>query len=128
MLVELVDGTPLEIVLSATAGSITGTVADKDGKPVVSATVALIPKEGGSTYTNTRSTDENGTFTFQGLKPGDYRVFAWEDIEDGAYNNPEFLKVWSSRATDVTLDPSGKQSVQMKVISAEESAGKTAGH
>ncbi|HWC98418.1 MAG TPA: carboxypeptidase-like regulatory domain-containing protein [Candidatus Sulfopaludibacter sp.] len=121
--VDLVAGAPLEIVISATAGSITGAVTDKDGKPVVSAIVAFMPKDGTDRKT-INSTDENGTFTIKGLKPGDYRLYAWEDIEDGAYNDPEFLKKWSSRATDVTIDPSSQKSVQYKVISAEETAGK----
>ncbi len=125
--VDLVNGTPLEFVLSATAGSIAGTVADKDGTPVVGAVVALVPKEGGGPYVNARSTDENGGFSFQGLRPGDYKLFAWEDLEEGAHNDPEVQKAWSSRAADVKVDPSGRQSVQLKVISAEETAGKPTG-
>ena len=124
---DLVAAAPLEIALSATAGSLKGVVTDKDGKPVVSATVALMPKSGAGATATSRSTDENGTFTITGLKPGDYRLLAWEDIEDGAYNDPEFLKAWNSRATELKLDASGQQSVQLKVISAEETAGKPSG-
>jgi hypothetical protein len=125
--VDMVPGATLDVVISATAGSVTGTVTDKNGMPVASAIVVLIPKDGSASRTHENNTDENGSFTMKGLKPGDYRLFAWEDIEDGAYNDPEFLKQWSSRAADVKLDPSGQQTVQIKVISAEETAGKPAG-
>jgi uncharacterized GH25 family protein len=121
--VDLAAGTPLEVVISATAGSVMGAVMDKDGKPVVSAIVVLIPKDDAS-HKSENNTDENGGFTFKGLKPGDYKLYAWEDIEWGMTNDPAFLKKWDSRAADVKIDPSGKQSVQLKVISAEETAGK----
>jgi len=121
--VDLAAATQLEVVISATAGSVTGVVMDKDGKPVVSAIVVLIPKDDASRKWE-NNTDENGSFTFKGLKPGDYRVYAWEDIEWGMTNDPAFLKKWDSRAADVKIDPSGKQTVQIKVVSAEETAGK----
>jgi uncharacterized GH25 family protein len=121
--VDLAAATQLEVVISATAGSVTGVVMDKDGKPVVSAIVVLIPKDETSRKWE-NNTDETGGFTFKGLKPGDYRVYAWEDIEWGLTNDPAFLKKWDSRAADVKIDPSGKQTVQIKVVSAEETAGK----
>jgi len=121
--VDLAAATQLDVVISATAGSATGAVVDKDGKPVVSAIVVLIPT-GATGRANEESTDENGGFTFRGLKPGDYKLYAWEDVEWGAYNDPAFLKKWESRAADVKIDASGKQTVQLKVISAEETAGK----
>jgi len=115
--VEPNGNTPLEITLSATAGSVSGAIIDKDGKPVPAATVVLLPKDKSQPFSN--STDENGTFTFSGLKPGDYRLLAWEDVEQGAWMDPEFLKPFESQATEVKIDPSGKQTLQVKAIPAQ---------
>ena len=112
---------PLEITLSATAGQVTGVVGDKDGKPVAGAAVVLVVK-GTTAHPVEAYADENGSFTFKGLKPGDYKLLAFEDVEPGAYMDPEFLKPWESRAADVKLDPSAKQALQYQVISAEETA------
>jgi protocatechuate 3,4-dioxygenase beta subunit len=112
----------LEIILSATAGQLTGVVSDKDGKPVAGALVALYNKATPTAQPLSFFADENGSFTFKGLKPGDYRFLSWEDVEPGAPMDPEFVKPWESRAAEVKIDPSGKQTVQFKVISAEETA------
>jgi protocatechuate 3,4-dioxygenase beta subunit len=120
--VEPNGGAPLEIVLSATAGQVTGAVTDKDGKPVAGAAVVLFSKSTPAAGPWNMFTDENGSFTFKGLKPGDYKLLSFEDVEPGAYTDPEFIKPWESRASDVKLDPSGKAAVQYRVISAEETA------
>ena len=92
---------------------------NKDGKPAAGAIVALYSKEG-SGNPQGRSTDENGITSFRGLKPGDYRIMAFEDIEPGAYMDPEYVKPFESRAKTVKLDANGHEAVQVKLIPAEE--------
>lgn len=113
--VDIAPGGVIEITLSAAAGSIAASVVDKDGKAVSGATVALIPKEGGAARGSTA--DENGAASFSGIKPGDYTVIAWDDIPQGAYMDPEFVKAYSGAA--VKLEPRGRQSVQVKVSTVE---------
>jgi hypothetical protein len=112
---ECVNGSKLEIILSATAAQINGSVTDKDGQPVVGATVALIPKDGAPLAVS-GSSDAAGRFRFAGLKPGEYRLLAWDEIEPGAFMDPEFVKQFESGAEAVTLAASGRQSVELKVI------------
>jgi protocatechuate 3,4-dioxygenase beta subunit len=116
---EIAPGGSFEITLSATAGTVSGSVVDKDGKTVPGAIVALLPKDGPPSAIKGNNTDENGAFSFAGLKPGEYLVYGWEDIPPGAYADPEFLKQYEGRAQSVKLDASGKQAVQLKVIPAE---------
>ena len=123
--IELTGNGAIEVTLSATAGEVDGTVVDKDGKPAAGAIVALIPSDGSSPRAN--SADETGSVTFKGLKPGEYKLYAWEDIEPGAYQDPEFVKPFEGRAQTVKLVPSGHQPVQMKVIPAEDTSGQPAG-
>ena len=110
----------MTITLSATAGEVDGAVVDKAGKPVPGAIVALIPKDGPASAIQSRFGDENGAVTFKGLKPGEYRLIAWEDIPSGALQDPEFVKPFEGRGEAVKLDPGAKQAVQVKVIPAEE--------
>ncbi len=116
---EILTSAPLEIVLSNTAGTIAGLVADEDGKPFPYSTVTLIPPEGMSRPVK-QSVDEDGKFQFTNLRPGKYKLFAWEEVDDGLWPDPEFRKKYESRATEITVGPSETQNAQLRVIAAEE--------
>ena len=45
-----------------------------------------------------RTADENGMLSLRGLKPGDYKLYAWEDVEQGAPFDPDFLKQYEGQA------------------------------
>ena len=63
------------ISLAAHSQQIKGTVKDADGKPVVGATVSLL-KDTGNTILKFTASKNNGTFAFENVKPGKYRVSA----------------------------------------------------
>jgi hypothetical protein len=112
--IEMTNGSTLEVVLSATAAQVDAVVMDKDGKAAWNSTVALAPKDG--TNIVVRTTDENGMISLRGLKPGDYRLYAWEDVEQGAPFDPDFLKKYEGQSKSVKLDASGHEAVQLKAI------------
>ena len=115
--VEMTGGGPLEITLSAAAARVDAVVMDKDGKSGWHAVVALIPKDGGSTMVQTA--DENGILSFKGLRPGEYRLIAWDDVETGAPYDPDFVKPYESQAKTVSLQAAGHEAVQLKSIAAD---------
>ncbi len=117
---SMASGGVMEIVLSATAGSVSATVADSNGNPTQNVTVALYPKAGPITAAKSSTTNESGGVTFKGLKPGDYQVIAWEDIPSGAYLDPLFIKPFEGRGEAVKVGESGQATVQLKVIPVSE--------
>lgn len=54
--------------------------------------------------------------------PGDYKLFAWEQIEDEAFKDPEFLALYEARGTSVHVEEKKQQYLQLPLIPAEESA------
>ena len=46
-------------------------------------------------------------------------MFAWEQIESGAYQDPEFLKPFESRGESYSIRENGRESAQLKMIPAE---------
>jgi hypothetical protein len=61
-------------------------------------------------------TDQNGRYTLKGIDPGDYKLFAWEDIEPGAWDDPEYLKPFESRGQKVTIPENGRENIALDAI------------
>jgi hypothetical protein len=55
----------------------------------------------------------------RGIVPGEYNVFAWEDVEAGAAEDDEFRKPFESRGAKVLLSEGSKDAVQLTVITRE---------
>ena len=63
-------------------------------------------------------TDQEGRFTFRGITPGDYRIFAWEDIEPFAYFDPAVVKQYEAAGKLVHIQESSAESVEVRLIPA----------
>ena len=116
---EILASAPLEIVLAATAGRIAGMVVDEDGKPFPIASVTLIPADGKTRPTKLRPSDD-GNFQFASLRPGAYQLFAWEDVDDALWQDPEFRKPFEKRAVEVTVESSETKTVEVRVIASDQ--------
>jgi protocatechuate 3,4-dioxygenase beta subunit len=121
-------GSTMEIVISGRAGKIEGTVTDADGKPFAGATVVLTsdkPFRTRRTSTETTSTDQYGHFTFRGLRPANYQVGAWQDIDEEEYSDPDFARRQSSNLASVKLSEGESQTKDLKLAATEtQSASK----
>ena len=82
----------LEVVLSS-GGQVEGVVLNAEDQPATGAAVVLVP-ETRSLWRlyKENTTDQYGRYHIKGIAPGNYKLFAWEDVENGAYEDPEFLK------------------------------------
>ena len=67
----------------------------------------------------TASTDQYGRFTFSNVAPGDYRVFAWEDIPPGVYMDVAYVARFEDRGIAAHVKQGAGVSVQVRVIPAE---------
>jgi uncharacterized protein (DUF2141 family) len=90
--------------------------------------VALVPQEkarqASTVYYRQATADASGRFTFKDIPPGSYRVFAWDDVESGAWMDPDFLKPLETKGEPVSVSESAKESVKLKVIAAESASAK----
>ena len=110
-------GETLELVISGAGGRVDGVALNKDGQGVGGAAVILIPRsrETARLYKST-TTDQNGRYILQGIAPGEYKLFAWEDIETGAYRDPDFLRRYEDRGESLHVEENGRYTVELKVI------------
>jgi hypothetical protein len=111
----------LTLVLSPNSGQIEGSVTNVKDEPVPGVKVTLIPD--GSHRPPTRykavDTDQNGSFIIRGVAPGEYKIYAWEDIEEGAYEDPDFMKPHESDGHAMSIKERAHETVQLKPIPAE---------
>jgi protocatechuate 3,4-dioxygenase beta subunit len=111
----------LALFLSLDGGSITGTVLGDD-KPVPGATVVLIPdpprRDRDDLYSTTQ-TDSMGRFAMPGLPEGDYKLFAWEDLNGHGIRDPDFIRLFEDRGKAVEIRLRQQQTVQLQVIPAK---------
>ncbi|MBZ5583883.1 MAG: carboxypeptidase regulatory-like domain-containing protein [Acidobacteriia bacterium] len=126
--VDLMRGAPapLEIVLSPAAAAITGSVKsvknDADAA-AAGATVVLVPQEDARRkqplFYRSVKTDASGNFTLTGLSPGDYKLYAWMQVETDAWVDSEFLNPLEGKAQPVRLKEGAFEKAELRVIPAE---------
>jgi hypothetical protein len=102
----------VEIMLAPGAGRIAGRVLDQE-KPEAGATVVVATATGEFLVA---TADASGGFEFSGLAPGDYRVYAWDEIERGAWQDSEALAAFESVSTPVHIELNGTASIRVPSI------------
>jgi Carboxypeptidase regulatory-like domain len=84
------------IVLTDRATEISGTVRDASGTAAAAMAVIAFSTDQQQWQPQSRSiqsvrTGQDGTYRMRGLPPGDYRILATEDVEQGEWFDPAFL-------------------------------------
>jgi protocatechuate 3,4-dioxygenase beta subunit len=115
---------PLEIAMNCAGGILEGTVTNEQLSPVPGASVVLVPdteRRGMTHLFKTTTSDQYGRFSLRGVAPGEYKAFAWQKIERGAYQDSEFLRRYEDAGKPVTMREGGRFSVQLELILTEKS-------
>jgi uncharacterized protein (DUF2141 family) len=112
VLVSHGHATPVEIRVGPGAGRIQGTVYknknNDEGAP--SATVVFVPegtRRSNSEYYRVAVADQSGKFVIGDVTPGDYKLFAWQDIERGQYLDPDFIQRYEDAGTLIHVEEGG---------------------
>jgi len=117
-------GGALQILLSPQAGQVSGVVMNSDGTPLTTATVVVAPANSrdwqDSSRIKTGSVDTSGAYSVGGLPPGDYLAYAFEDLEPGASEDPEYLKAFETRASKVTIQAGGNETLKLTAIGSDQ--------
>jgi hypothetical protein len=66
------------------------------------------------------TSDQHGHYEFTAITPGDYKLFAWEDIEPNSWNDPGFLKDYEKQSEKTTLEPKARATVSLHLTAGPD--------
>ncbi len=105
-------GGSLQLVLSRRVAHLTGKMsATAAGIPQV----VLIPAEAGDEVRQA-TLDQTGAFSFGDLRPGSYKLYAFEGAPDGVWEDPDFMKEFSAAAVEIHLDEGEVKNADVPLI------------
>ena len=119
------DGASLDFVVSNQGvAQLSGSVVDKAGRPVRYPLVTAIPSDGGPVASaRDEMGDAGGAFLLRALRPGKYKVAAWEqnpDLIDLVTMDVRVRKLFDQKAHVVKLASGPNQDTKLTLITIDE--------
>ena len=111
---------PAEVHIGPGAVRVQGTVyKDSDNQQVAaSVTVALVPDathRSNSDYYRVVTSDQSGKFTLANIPPGDYSLFAFENVDREAVMDPTFLQRYDGAGKSLHIEEGANQNLQVQL-------------
>jgi hypothetical protein len=109
----------LDIVLGTNPGALDVTVFDDRQAPVPGVTVVLVPdptRQRRYEIYRSATSDSSGRVRLDGIVPGDYRVYAWEEVESNAWTDPDFMRNFENRGVAVRIGEASRPSAEVRLI------------
>jgi hypothetical protein len=122
---SVAGGPPGDVVVlvNSRGATISGVVTAADQKTFEGAQVALVPaafaRRSNLLLYKSARTGERGEFEMHGVAPGEYRLFAWENVPDNAWLNADFMALQEARGKSVKVPAAGTATADLKLIPKE---------
>lgn len=115
----------VQVILTDRVTGVSGQLTDQSGKPVHDATVLVFAANAEKWFESSRSVkaarpDQQGQWRVKGLAPGDYLAVALEYIEDGSWNEPEYLESLRGGAIRFTVGEGESQTLVLKLTTRKQ--------
>ena len=122
--IEMTSGetlTDVQVVVSNRVTTVSGQLADDRGAPLADGTVIVFPEDAtkwpdDSRWVRAVRPDQQGRYQIQGLPPGDYLAVAVNYVEEGQWNDPEFLESLRRHAQRLTLRETESKTLTLKPV------------
>ena len=108
----------LVITIGTNGGSVSGRVVDAQQQPASGTTIVLVHDDALRYRVSEKSisADAAGRFQFDGIAPGNYKLFAWEKIDKNSWNDPAIMQEYERFATPLRIEAGGKVTVELAAI------------
>jgi len=108
----------LEIVLGTATGQVSASTVDDNQAPA-SATIVLVPNAAQRQHYEMffkASSSSAGLARMENIPPGDYTAYAWENVDDGAWWDSEFLRRYEGQGKPVRIQAGSALEIELKVV------------
>jgi len=102
---------PIEVVLSDDGGAIDAQVTGADDQPLPSSAVMFLQD---GLPPRIPITGPDGHVKLQGLAPGDYRIYAWDDVTQVEYADADWMQRYGGGGVSVSLQAGQTAQVTVK--------------
>jgi len=111
----------LQVIVTRNVTKIAGQLADGKGAPFADGTVLVFADDASKWWEDSRwiravRPDQQGRYEIKGLPPGDFLAIALSYVEDGAWNDPEYLESIRRSAHRVTLAEGAAVSPALELV------------
>lgn len=115
------DAPNFTVVVSSAVAQIDGVVSDDKGQPLPGIQAVLVPNTNRdrTELFKAAATDQSGRFTMRDVAPGDYKLFAWDALDNFAYFEPDFITKYETLGKAVHVDESAKLHEDTRVIPSD---------
>ena len=122
--IEMKSGEELsgvQVIVSDRAATVGGRLVDDAGAPVADGTVLVFASDASRWWEESRwiraaRPDQEGRYEIRGLPAGEYLAVALGYVEDGVWNDPEYLESIRLYAEKLTLNEGGSKSPALKLV------------
>ena len=109
----------LDILLGSGPGRVDVAVFSPAQERLPGTRVVLVPdpaRRGRSDLYRAGISDANGVVQFQNVEPGDYKVFVWDLVPEGAWQNTGFLRPYENSGIPVRVVQGGTELVNATLL------------
>lgn len=116
--------TGVQVVVTKQVTSLTGQITDEKSSPLVDGTVIVFagnPERWveDSRFVRSVRPNQQGQWQIKGLPPGDYLAVAVDFVEEGQWNEPEYLESIRRYGQKMTLTDGATQAVTLKIVAPD---------
>jgi hypothetical protein len=110
----------VQIVFTNRRTEVTGLITDDRGKPSLDATVIAFSQDArrwtsASRYVRTARSTQDGRYTLRGLPPDDYFIAIVRDVEQGQWQDPEYLETLRDSALRISIAEGESRAQDLKL-------------
>ena len=112
----------IQIVVTSEVNTVAGVLTNDQGAPTSDGTVIVFATDAqqwgeNSRYVRSARPDQQGKFQIKGLPPGDYLAVAIDYVEEGTWNDPEYLESVRRHGQRLGLGATASQTVTLRLVS-----------
>jgi hypothetical protein len=116
---------PVEITMSSLGARKEGTVKNEQRLPVAGVWVVAVPEEPKRTLHylfKSITTDQYGHFDLRGVAPGQYKLFSWDGVNQGEWEDADFLRDSEEQGVTMNVKDSDRKPIELKLIQVKNMA------